>query len=53
MTFSSRGPTSFPRPISPSRLLSSLTASARTVELVDYAGDRKVYGFQGLTQGAL
>ena len=25
----------------------------RTVELVDYAGDRKVYGFQGLTQGAL
>jgi urease subunit beta len=25
----------------------------RTVELVDYAGDRKVYGFRGLTQGAL
>jgi urease subunit beta len=25
----------------------------RTVELVDYAGDRKVFGFQGLTQGAL
>ena len=25
----------------------------RTVELVDYAGERKVYGFQGLTQGAL
>ena len=25
----------------------------RTVELVDYAGDRRVYGFQGLTQGAL
>jgi urease subunit beta len=23
------------------------------VELVDYAGDRVVYGFQGLTQGAL
>ncbi|MDP2792484.1 MAG: urease subunit beta [Sulfurisoma sp.] len=26
---------------------------ARTVELVDYAGDRKVYGFQGKIQGAL
>jgi urease subunit beta len=25
----------------------------RTVELVDYAGGRVVYGFQGLTQGAL
>ena len=25
----------------------------RTVELVDYAGERKVYGFQGLTQGSL
>ena len=25
----------------------------RTVELVDYAGDRKVYGFRGLTQEAL
>jgi urease subunit beta len=25
----------------------------RTVELVDYAGDRVVYGFQGLTQGPL
>ena len=25
----------------------------RTVELVDYAGDRVVYGFQGLTHGAL
>ena len=25
----------------------------RTVELVDYAGDRKAYGFRGLTQGAL
>ena len=25
----------------------------RTVELVDYAGERKVYGFRGLTQGAL
>ena len=25
----------------------------RTVELVDYAGDRVVYGFRGLTQGAL
>ncbi|MCX7165832.1 MAG: urease subunit beta [Rhodocyclales bacterium] len=25
----------------------------RTVELVDYAGDRKVYGFQGKVQGAL
>ncbi len=25
----------------------------RTVELVDYAGERKVYGFQGKTQGAL
>ncbi|KZT13365.1 urease subunit beta [Acidovorax sp. GW101-3H11] len=25
----------------------------RTVELVDYAGDRQVFGFQGLTQGAL
>ena len=25
----------------------------RTVELVEYAGDRKVYGFQGLVQGAL
>ena len=25
----------------------------RTVELVDYAGDRKVYGFQGKIQGAL
>ena len=23
----------------------------RTVELVDYAGDRLVYGFRGLTQG--
>jgi urease subunit beta len=25
----------------------------RTVELVDYAGDRKVYGFRGLVQGGL
>ncbi len=25
----------------------------RTVELVDYAGDRTVYGFRGLTQGPL
>ena len=25
----------------------------RTVELVDYAGDRVVYGFRGLTQGPL
>ncbi|PIT81669.1 urease subunit beta [Limnohabitans sp. 15K] len=25
----------------------------RTVELVDYAGDRVVYGFRGLTQGEL
>jgi urease subunit beta len=25
----------------------------RTVELVDYAGDRKVYGFRGLVQGPL
>ena len=25
----------------------------RTVELVDFAGDRVVYGFQGLTQGPL
>jgi urease subunit beta len=25
----------------------------RTVELVDYAGDRKVYGFRGQVQGYL
>ena len=25
----------------------------RTVELVDYAGNRQVFGFRGLTQGAL
>ncbi len=25
----------------------------RTVELVDYAGSREVYGFRGLVQGAL
>ena len=25
----------------------------RTVELVDVAGDRKIYGFRGLVQGAL
>ena len=25
----------------------------RTVELVDYAGDREVWGFRGLVQGAL
>ena len=25
----------------------------RTVELVDYAGERMVYGFRGLVQGAL
>ena len=25
----------------------------RTVELVDYAGDREVYGFRALTQGKL
>ena len=25
----------------------------RTVELVDYAGDRKVYGFRGMVQGQL
>jgi urease subunit beta len=25
----------------------------RTVELVDYGGERKVYGFRGLIQGAL
>ena len=25
----------------------------RTVELVEYAGERQVYGFRGLTQGAL
>jgi len=23
----------------------------RTVELVDFAGDRKIYGFRGLTNG--
>lgn len=26
---------------------------SRTVELVDYAGKRQVYGFRGLVQGAL
>ncbi|MDB5815249.1 MAG: urease subunit beta [Rhodocyclales bacterium] len=26
---------------------------SRTVELVDYAGGRKVYGFRGMVQGAL
>ncbi|MDQ7989976.1 MAG: urease subunit beta [Candidatus Dactylopiibacterium sp.] len=26
---------------------------SRTVELVDYAGERKVYGFRGLVQGSL
>ena len=26
---------------------------SRTVELVDYAGDRRVFGFRGLVQGAL
>ncbi len=26
---------------------------SRTVELVDYGGDRKAYGFRGLVQGAL
>jgi urease subunit beta len=25
----------------------------RTVELVDYAGDRQIYGFRGDVQGAL
>ena len=25
----------------------------RTVELVDFAGDRRVFGFRGLVQGAL
>ena len=25
----------------------------RTVELVDYAGDRQIWGFRGLVQGAL
>ena len=25
----------------------------RSIELVDYAGDRKVFGFRGLVQGAL
>ena len=25
----------------------------RTVELVDFAGERKVYGFRGLIQGSL
>ncbi|HET7793858.1 MAG TPA: urease subunit beta [Rhizobacter sp.] len=25
----------------------------RTVELVDFAGERKVYGFRGLVQGSL
>ena len=25
----------------------------RTVELVDYAGERRVHGFRGLVQGAL
>lgn len=25
----------------------------RTVELVDFSGDRRVYGFRGLVQGAL
>ena len=25
----------------------------RTVELVDYAGERKVYGFRGLVQGGI
>ena len=25
----------------------------RTVELVDYAGERRVFGFRGLTQGSL
>ena len=27
--------------------------SKRTVELVDYAGDRQAWGFRGLVQGAL
>ncbi len=26
---------------------------SRSIELVDFAGDRKVYGFRGLVQGAL
>ena len=26
---------------------------SRTVELVDYAGERKVFGFRGLVQGSL
>ena len=26
---------------------------SRTVELVDYAGSRRVFGFRGLVQGAL
>ena len=25
----------------------------RTIELVDYSGDRRVYGFRGMVQGAL
>ena len=25
----------------------------RTVELVDFAGERKIYGFRGMTQGSL
>ena len=25
----------------------------RTIELVDFAGERKIYGFRGLVQGAL
>ena len=25
----------------------------RTVELVDFAGERKIYGFRGLVQGAI
>ena len=29
------------------------TGQQRTIELVDYAGERKAYGFRGLIQGAL
>ena len=29
------------------------TGQQRTVELVDYAGERTVYGFRGMTQGKL
>jgi urease subunit beta len=59
--FETNGALSFDRALSRGMRLNIAAGTAvrfepgqtRTVELVDYAGERKVYGFQGRVQGAV